>query len=132
MSQTHPAFKEVIDAHVAIQQWLSGTAPAAELDPLMARFSAQFSMINLPGQVVDYRGLQRLFEHAHGQRAGLEISIDELQLIAEGPSLSVVGYREWQVDGAGNRSLRRSTAVFERDDNGALCWRHLHETPVSG
>lgn len=128
---THPAFKEVLDAHVAIEQWLSGAAHATELDTLMARFSTQFSMINLPGQVVGYQGLQQLFEGAHGQRAGLQISIDELQVIAEGPSLSVVSYREWQVDNAGNRSVRRSTAVFERND-GALRWRHLHETTVTG
>ncbi|QBF27058.1 DUF4440 domain-containing protein [Pseudomonas tructae] len=130
MNPTHPAFKEVLSAHVAIEQWLSGTAPADQFEALMARFSAQFTMINLPGQVFDYQGLRRLFEQAHGKRAGLEITIDELQLIAEGPSLSVVSYREWQADGAGNRSVRRSTAVFERD-NGALRWRHLHETPVT-
>ncbi|CAM3773627.1 nuclear transport factor 2 family protein [Pseudomonas wadenswilerensis] len=131
MSQRNPAFKEVLDAHVAIQQWLSGTAPADRLDALMARFSPLYSMITLPGQVLDYQGLRALFQQAHGKRAGLEISIDELHLIAEGPSLAVVGYREWQADAAGNRSVRRSTVVFERA-NGALRWRHLHETQASG
>ncbi|WP_327440495.1 DUF4440 domain-containing protein [Pseudomonas donghuensis] len=131
MNPNNPAFTEVIDAHIAIEQWLSGNAPADQFDALMARFSRQFSMITLPGQVIDYQGLHSVFQHAYGKRAGLEIGIDELQLIAKGPNLSVVSYREWQADAAGNRSVRRSTVVFEHNTNGALRWRHLHETPVT-
>lgn len=130
MPRLNPAFNEVLEAHAAIEQWLSGDAPASQLDTLMARFSPHYSMITLPGQCLDYQGLYRVFEQAHGKRPGLQIRIDELQQIASGPSMAVVSYREWQADAAGNQSQRRSTAVFEQND-GSLRWLHLHETPVA-
>ncbi|MNJ42875.1 hypothetical protein D3C77_378550 [compost metagenome] len=130
MSPIAPALKEVLDTHVAIQQWLSGDAAADQLDPLMARFSPHYSMITLPGHRLDYPGMYRLFQQAYGKRPGLQIRIDELQEIASHSCLTVVSYREWQADAVGNQSLRRATAVFEHD-HGTLRWRHLHETPVA-
>ncbi|MGH8380063.1 MFS transporter [Pseudomonas sp.] len=88
------------------------------------------ALLTLPGQVLDYPGLCRLFQQAYGKRPGLQIRIDELQEISAGPCLTVVSYREWQADAMGNQSLRRSTAVFEHD-HGTLRWLHLHETPVA-
>lgn len=130
MPPLNPAFNEVLQAHIAIEQWLSGTAPVSQLDHLMGRFSPHYSMITLPGQCLDYQGLYRLFQQAHGKRPGLQIRIDELQQITCGPDTAVVSYREWQADAVGNSSQRRSTAVFEHD-NGALRWLHLHETSVA-
>jgi hypothetical protein len=130
MFQPNPAFKEILDAHVAIEHWLSGNAPASELEPLMARFSRHYSMITLSGQRLDYPGLYQLFQQAYGKRPGLQISIDELQQIATGPGMTVVRYREWQTDALSNPTQRRSTAVFEHE-HGLLRWRHLHETPVA-
>lgn len=130
MPPLNPAFNEVLEAHVAIEQWLSGDAPASQLDPLMARFSPHYSMITLPGQCLDYPGLHRVFQQAHGKRPGLQIRIDELKQITVGARVTVVSYREWQGDATGNQSQRRSTAVFEHD-NGTLRWLHLHETPVT-
>ena len=45
---------------------------------------------------------------------------------------AVVAYRETQTDGAGCRTVRRATVVFERDGAGRIAWRHLHETAVAG
>ncbi|MGC3025583.1 hypothetical protein ACPUER_10565 [Burkholderia sp. DN3021] len=44
---------------------------------------------------------------------------------------SAIGYRETQTDGDGRRTVRRSTAVFRREADGLIVWRHLHETPVA-
>ena len=46
-------FTEVIDAHVAIADWLG--KGAGELQPLLARFHADFSMIALNGQPATLR-----------------------------------------------------------------------------
>ncbi|RQR56398.1 hypothetical protein DIE21_01785 [Burkholderia sp. Bp9140] len=38
--------------------------------------------------------------------------------------------RETRTNDAGRRTVRRSTAVFRREADGLIVWRHLHETPV--
>jgi len=132
MTLSNPFFQEVIDAHVDIEQWLSGRAEPGRLAVLLARFSPHFSMVTLPGAVLDRAGVDALFSSGHGRRPGLRIEIDALQEIAAWPGGAVVGYREIQADGAGSRTVRRSTVVFERDGAGCIAWRHLHETAVAG
>lgn len=127
-----PFVDEVIDAHVAIEQWLGGHAPAEALAPLLDRFSSGFSMIALSGASLNRAALDALFGQGHGKRPGLQITVDELNTIDEWPTGAVVGYREVQTDSAGNTTVRRSTAVFAREADGRVVWRHLHETPVSG
>lgn len=131
MSLFDPFLQEVVDAHVAIEQWLSGQAAADRLAPLLRRFSPRFSMIALTGARVDHAGVEALFAQGHGARPGLRIAIDELHGIAAWSDGAVVGYREIQIDAAGRRTVRRSTAVFECDAGGVIAWRHLHETPVA-
>ncbi|MCW2271208.1 hypothetical protein D3C77_107830 [compost metagenome] len=122
-------FAAVIDLHVLIQQWLAGAAQSDQLPALMAHFSPSFSMIGLSGLQLDHAGLHALFTQAYGKRPGLEIGIDELQLIAQADGLTVVHYREHQHDARVLHSVRRSTAVFEQLKNGSLRWLRLHETP---
>ncbi|VVE61838.1 hypothetical protein PAN31117_00657 [Pandoraea anapnoica] len=122
--------QEVIDAHIAIEQWLSGRAEPTALESLLARFSPAFSMIALPGTRVNRAALDTLFGQGHGKRPGLQIVVDEVDTLAESPTGGVVVYRETQTDGEGHTSVRRSTAVFERETDGHIVWRHLHETPV--
>jgi len=52
----------------------------------------------------------------HGACPDLAIAIDE--------------WRETRTDGEGRRTVRRSTAVFQRATDGQTVWRHRHETPV--
>ncbi|RQS74365.1 DUF4440 domain-containing protein [Burkholderia sp. Bp8963] len=132
MNSSNPFFDEVVDAHVDIAHWLSGRADPERLAALLARFSPRFSMIALPGTALDYAGVDALFSRGHGARPGLRIEIDELREIRGSHDGAVIGYRETQTDGEGRRTVRRSTAVFERDAAGRIVWRHLHETPVAG
>jgi hypothetical protein len=129
MPTENRCFDEILDVHMLIQHWLAGQAAPEQLGDLLAHFSPDFSMIGLSGQRLDHAGLQRVFHAAHGTRPDLLIQIDEPQLIRHGQYLSLVSYRERQIDAQGRHSVRRSTAVFEHLDNGDLRWLHLHETP---
>lgn len=130
MSLPNPYFKEVVDTVVDIECWLSGRAAPERLAALMARFSPGFSMIAMSGAVLDYAGVDALFSNGHGARPGLAIEIDELRGLAVWSDGATIGYRETQADAEGRRTVRRSTAVFRREADGLIVWRHLHETPV--
>ncbi|WP_082219467.1 DUF4440 domain-containing protein [Massilia sp. NR 4-1] len=120
--------QEVIDAHVEIEQWLSGAAPAEKLAPLLARFATQFSMVSPKGALLGYDDLSAMFSGGHGSRPGLRIHIDGFQTVQEWEGGAVVGYREKQALGNGDSNVRHSTAVFTRSAEDAVKWIHLHET----
>ncbi|HEF5873083.1 TPA: DUF4440 domain-containing protein [Burkholderia cenocepacia] len=132
MNSSNPFFQEVIDAHVDIEQWLSGRAARDGLTSLLGRFSRAFSMISLHGHALDYADIDVLFSRGFGARPGLRIEIDELHEVNTWAGGSAIAYRETQTDGAGHRTVRRSTVVFERDTDGRIGWLRLHETPVTG
>jgi hypothetical protein len=70
----NPYIQETIDAHVAIENWLSRKQGAAET--LMTRFSPDFSMVGIGGNVMNHRALSAFFAAAGGSRPGLSITID--------------------------------------------------------
>lgn len=117
-------FKEVIDAHVAIEQWLG--AKEGDVEALLARFSADYSMVALSGAKLDYPGLCGFFKAQGGSRSGLQIQVDELTLLDEWPQGAAVLYRETQTLN-GSSTVRWSTVIFRREGDKVL-WRHLHET----
>jgi hypothetical protein len=121
-------FDEVIQAHVAIEQWLAEERDASELKKLLARFSPQFSMISPLGRVLDFDALNELFTLAGGKKLGFRIELSELRGIAFYDGGATVSYREHQTDATGQHSDRRSTVVFEKHADGRVIWRHLHET----
>ncbi|EPH6761386.1 DUF4440 domain-containing protein [Cronobacter dublinensis] len=117
-------FTEVLDAHVAIERWLG--QGDGDVESLLSRFSADYSMIPLSGAPLDAAALRAFFSAAGGSRPGLAIKVDSLSLVAEWPTGAVVGYRETQTM-AQETTVRWSTVVFELHE-GAPRWRHLHET----
>ncbi|EOC0863930.1 DUF4440 domain-containing protein [Cronobacter muytjensii] len=117
-------FTEVVDAHVAIERWLG--QGEGDVEALLARFRADYSMIPLNGAPLDAIALRAFFSAARGSRPGLAIEVDSLSLIAEWPAGAVVGYRETQKTGQ-EITVRWSTVVFELHEE-KPCWRHLHET----
>ena len=120
-------FDEVIQAHVAIEQWLAEERDTSDLEKLLTRFSAQFSMVSPLGQVLDFDALNDLFTLAGGKKLGFRIELSELLGIALYEGGATVSYREQQTDATGLHSDRRSTVVFEKLDDRIL-WRHLQET----
>jgi hypothetical protein len=125
-------FDEVIQAHVAIEQWLAEERDDSELEQLLSRFSPQFSMVSPLGRVLDFEALSELFQLAGGKKLGFRIELSELRGVAQYGGGAVVSYREQQTDATGLHSDRRSTVVFEKDADGRLIWRHLHETFCKG
>ena len=125
-------FDEVIQAHVAIEQWFAVEEDAAALEKLLQRFSPQFSMISPLGRVLDFAELSALFRMAGGQKRGFRIELSELRGIALHAGGATVSYREQQTDATGLHSDRRSTVVFEKQPGGRIVWRHLQETFCQG
>lgn len=125
-------FDEVIQAHVAIEQWFAVEEDDAALDRLLTRFSPQFSMVSPLGRMLDLQALSALFRMAGGQKRGFRIELNELRGIALHEHGAVVSYREQQTDATGLHSDRRSTVVFEKLESGKVIWRHLQETFCQG
>ena len=121
-------FDEVIQAHVAIEQWLAEERNVTELEHLLARFSPQFSMVSPLGRVLEFEALSELFQLAGGKKLGFRIELSELRGIALSDNGATVSYREQQTDATGQQTDRRSTVVFEKQAGGKVVWRHLHET----
>ncbi|QZP35386.1 DUF4440 domain-containing protein [Pseudomonas sp. DR48] len=125
-------FDEVIQAHIAIEKWLALELDESVLEQLLARFSPQFSMVSPLGRVLDFEALSELFMLAGGRKLGFRIELGELRGIALYDGGAVVSYREQQTDATGLHSDRRSTVVFEKQADGKVLWRHLHETFCKG
>lgn len=69
-----------------------------------------------------------IFPRPAGARPGLEIEIDNMQLIAESAAGATVTYQERQQLPGQEATLRFSTVVFELGADNQVVWRHLHET----
>ena len=121
-------FDEVIQAHVAIEQWLAEERAPSELENLLSRFSPRFSMVSPLGRVLDFDALSELFSLAGGKKLGFRIELSELRGIALHDGGATVSYREQQTDATGQHSDRRSTVVFEKHADGRVIWLHLQET----
>lgn len=122
-------FKEVLDTHVLIRDWLGNAdTPVEVCDDLLSRFGPAFTMVPPSGVFFDFNALNRFFRAQHGARAGLGIQIADLQVIAESESGATVTYTERQEIPGQSPTQRFATAVFEINHDERVMWRHLHET----
>lgn len=128
MTDTNPYFEELSRIHVEIQALFDGSADADAVDRLMTRFGPSFTLVMTNGALLDHAGLRETFTKLAGARPGSEIRIRDIEIVAEYPAGAVLRYREYQRDDSGSANVRRSTAVFDRDAQGKVTWRHLHET----
>lgn len=116
---------EIIDAHVAIENWLG--EGKGDFNALLARFRQDFMMVAPSGAHFDYPGLARFFESLGGTRPGLKIVIDELTTLQSWDKGAVLHYRETQTRPDQPVNVRWSTAVLNQEGD-AITWRLLHET----
>ena len=124
-------FQEVLDAHVLIRRWFGDASSSSEVcDRLLARFSPAYSMVTTGGARLDYSSLVTFFRSQCGRRAGLEIEIENMQLIAESATGATVVYQERQKMPDQDETMRFSTVVFELGKDNQVMWRHLHETAL--
>jgi len=125
-------FQEVLDAHLLISRWLGeASAPQDVCETLLGRFSPAFTMVGLSGNRLDNAGLSAFFRTQGGAKAGLEIGIENMQLVAEGATGAIVTYHERQQLPGQSATLRYSTVVYELGEGGRVMWRHLHETAAA-
>lgn len=117
--------KEIIDAHVVIENWLG--QGEGKFEALLARFHPDFLMVAPSGARFDYAGLARFFESLGGSRPGLKIVIDELTTLQSWDTGAVLHYRETQTRPDQPVNVRWSTAVLNLEDD-SITWRLLHET----
>lgn len=124
-------FKEVLDTHVLIRDWLGDADAHADIcDKLLLRFSLTFSMVTPGGVLLDFTALKAFFCTQRGARQGLSIEIIDMQVIAENERGATVTYKEIQQLPGEEATRRFSTAVFEKRDDSHAIWRHLHETSL--
>lgn len=130
MTDTEKFFAEIVDLHVEIERWFTGSARPLDLVQLLEHFSPDFCMISTRGTAVGKEGVGELFARLHGKRPELRITVDEMQISHRWPGAACVTYRETHADAGGIVTARRSTAVLETAAGGVLRWMHLHETPI--
>lgn len=124
-------FKEVMDAHELIRNWLGNSAADDGVcEKLLARFSPAYSMMTMGGVLLNFNQLNSFFRTQGGARPGLNIEITDLQIVAESEGGAIVTYKERQEIFAQAATLRFSTVVFELNQDGSVIWRHLHETSM--
>ncbi|MCE0846519.1 DUF4440 domain-containing protein [Buttiauxella sp. A2-C1_F] len=117
--------QEVIEAHVAIENWLG--KGEGDVQALLARFSPVFTMVTPGGKTLNFDTLSAFFQAQPAAKPGLKISLEEITVIAEWPAGAVVSYSEWQSLPGQEKTLRYSTVAFSKTDS-ALLWLRLHET----
>lgn len=124
-------FKEILDAHELIKEWLGNEDARHEVcENLLARFSPDYSMVTTGGGLLNFTTLNAFFRTQRGARPGLEIVISGMQMITENGSGATVVYKELQQLPNQRPTRRFSTAVFELNHNGKVFWRHLQETSL--
>ncbi|BBS38486.1 hypothetical protein WP5S18E01_33330 [Enterobacter cloacae] len=116
---------EIIDLHIALENWLG----KGEGDPsaLLTRFRPDFLMIPPGGAHFDYQALASFLDSQRGSRPGLKIVIDELTTLQTWNNGAVLHYRETQTRPEQPLNVRWSTAVLNQEGD-RITWRLLHET----
>ena len=129
MSANNPYFVEVVESHELIQRWFANTSASEALcEQLLSHFSPAFTMVGMSGMQLNYPAVCAFFRANGGAKAGLSIEVSEMTIIAEWENGAVVSYKETQTQPEQPKTVRFSTAVFEKDRQGKVVWRHLHET----
>ncbi|HKS33548.1 MAG TPA: DUF4440 domain-containing protein [Enterobacteriaceae bacterium] len=116
---------EIIDAHIALENWLG--QGDGDFDALLERFRADFMMIAPSGVHFDYAALAHFLDSQRGSRPGLKIVIDELTTLQTWSNGAVLHYRETQTRPEQPVNVRWSTAVLNQEGD-RITWRLLHET----
>lgn len=132
MSSNNPYIVEVIESHELIQQWFANTAVEADVcTRLLSHFSPSFTMVGVSGHALNYPTLCAFFQANGGAKQGLKIEVSAIKIISEWENGAVISYQEQQSLPEQAASLRYSTVVFEKDLQGKVLWRHLHETKAN-
>jgi hypothetical protein len=120
--------QEVIDAHVAIENWLG--KGEGDFQALLARFAPAFTMVTPGGKTLSFDSLSAFFQSQGAAKPGLKISLVDITVIEQWPAGAVVSYSERQSLPGQQSTLRHSTVVFSMTGS-EMFWLRLHETAAA-
>ncbi len=131
--------REVVDLHVFLQDWLTGTLPrdAASFARFADVIAEPFLVISPRGTVTDRAALLPEFEASHGalaaQAADFRIWVQDYRCLQTWEDRALVFYEEWHKLGD-QTSARVTTALFQRraEAPNGVVWAHVHETWLPG
>lgn len=130
MTVSERAVRSIHDVHDLIHAVF--TRPPAQTEALrgelMAAFADGFSMVTTAGAIVGRQQVGQLFERAAGARPGLEIDVNEEQVVWQAGASVAVRYKEIHRL-QGQETARYSLAIVECDEQ-RVVWVYLHETAV--
>ena len=126
---------EIDVLHQCFEDWFNGRSSktAEAFSPMDTALGEAFVIVMPHGAKVERAPLLKVLYEAHTGRPGIRIWIENVRVLAEGGSLVVAEYEEWQEEG-GETTSRHSTVVFRRNaemPNG-LEWLRVHETWFEG
>jgi hypothetical protein len=127
MSNIQIAEKSVIDIHEYIENVFIQNHPE-ELIQLLNALHPDFQMITLTGHKVDLQAVQQLFTNKQGTRAGLKITIEDIQVINHQDSTVWLQYKE--IHNENNVITSRLSTACVIVENSEWQWIYLHETVI--
>ena len=124
---------EVEEVHRIIQDWMAGDVPEDDkaFKRLESALASDFTLVNPNGNELDRKTLLGQLRQAWGNRAGIRVWAEQINVVCAKPPIVVARYDEYEQD-HGAPAQRVSTVVFRCIDGqpNGLEWLRVHETHV--
>ncbi|GAA1612363.1 hypothetical protein GCM10009789_78280 [Kribbella sancticallisti] len=119
---------EVVEHHVNLARWLGSEAGPDVLDAFRAAHRPEFTLVTIDGVKLGQEPLMTALEGSRNAAPGLEIGIEEFEVLVETAEVAVCRFLEVHSVG----TLRRTTAVLTADPTAryGVGWLSVQETPV--
>ena len=118
-------YDEVVRHHDHLADWLGGAAGPELLETFTAAHHPDFILVTIDGDRLDLAALTTGLEKAHSAVPGLQIGIEEFEVVLSTEQVAIVRFLERHSIGAS----RRSTAVLVPGGD-RVRWLGVQETRV--
>ena len=123
---------EIEALHQFFVGWFSGALPPHSFETsFLPRFSQDLVFIPPAGHQLGLEELAASVRKGHASNPDFRVSIRNVRICREFPTLVIATYEEWQRNALASTppdNGRVATVVFERGE--PLRWLHIHETWV--
>ncbi len=126
--------REIVELHQFFEDWISGKLPKDK--KTFTRFidatAPGMMLVSTDGQVLDYDQLVDWIYNAHGSEPEFALWVEVIEPHGIFDSVALLTYQEWQ-ERTGGRNVRRSTVLFEKNQDApnGVRWLHVHETYIA-
>jgi len=124
--------REINELHGFFEQWFTGELPANdyEFKRLATVLSPGFNIVTPAGKKIDRVSLLTTLRAANGSRPDLDITIRNVNILAQLGETVLATYEEWQSEDDRAEKGRMVTVSFLAKDGlpNNLEWLHVHET----